>query len=82
MYDEVRKSPPQCDDVFLTKAKVWSKFVELSYRLGLIQIPSEFLKAVYILYHRSALFRSARKNYFNFEVTKNFVEKFKAHFEK
>ena len=49
MYDEVRKSPSQCD-VFLTKAKVWSKFVELSYRLGLIQMPSEFLKAVYMLY--------------------------------
>ena len=35
-----------------------------------------------VLYRRSAYFRSARKNYFNFEVTTNFVKKFKAHFGK
>ena len=35
-----------------------------------------------VSYRSSAYFRSARKSYINIEITKNFVKKFKAHFEK
>ena len=35
-----------------------------------------------VSYRSSAYFRSARKRYINIEITKNFVSKFKAQFEK